>query len=146
MVSTLTVSSTQSDRKLVFSNFNGENFDLDLTGTVQCSVSVYGYAPHSENISEWFKQLTAERKPWQGDMRWSSLETEFEISANCTSLGQVCFEVNLWLNVGAEEESQIKTFIVSELGQLEKIGREANIFSCAPIPLALYRLSRWRRN
>ena len=128
MSDSLTIASTKSDRKLVFSKFDGENFQVSLLGTVTCSVPVYGYAPHSEKVSEWLQTLSKHRTPWDGELRWSSLETEFEILASCSSLGQVNFEVNLWVNAGAEEESQIKTFIVSELGQLEKIGKETNAF------------------
>ena len=128
MSDSLTIASTQSDRKLVFSKFDGQNFYVSLFGTVTCSVPVDGYALHSEKVSEWLQILSKYRTPWDGQLRWSSLETEIEILASCSSLGAVNFEVNLWVNAGAEEETQIKTFIVSELGQLEKLGKEANAF------------------
>ena len=124
----LSICSNQSDRKLIFSDFDGERFKVSLEGVIETSISVYGYAPHSENLSEWFKALGALGKPWENELRWSSLEIEFEISATCSNLGEVCFHIQIWHSAGSNEESKIETYIISELGQLKNIGNEAKKF------------------
>ncbi|MEM7359911.1 MAG: DUF6228 family protein [Pseudomonadota bacterium] len=132
MAKALTISSTQSDRRLVFSDFDGEDFEVTLQGTVTCRTKVYGYSPHSENLKQWLSKLAARKGPWEHELHWSSLESEIELVATCSSLGQVRFEVSFSLDAGKDEESRIDTVICTELGQLAKIGREAERFFTKP--------------
>ncbi|HWQ47119.1 MAG TPA: DUF6228 family protein, partial [Longilinea sp.] len=66
--------------------------------------------------------------PWQGERVWESEELEMKLIATCSHLGQVTFRIILRACFGSEEEWLVQAGIVTELGQLEQIAKEANEF------------------
>lgn len=116
MSESFSINSTHSDRKLAFSEFDGENFIFELKGGISVSVRVYGYAPHTHDLAHWFNEFGNREVPWQGELVWESLEGEFKISATSTSLGQIYITVSLRDLPGAYEESYVQVGIETELG------------------------------
>ena len=121
------IHSTSSSNELVFSSFNQEYFRVELKGNVTGSIEVWAYTDIKALLT-FFQTLAKASKPWKGEQSWASIEEDFSISASCSSLGQVTFEVTLWGFPGDPEEWKIKTGLVSEFGQLPKIGKRAEAF------------------
>jgi hypothetical protein len=57
---------------------------------------------------------------------WQSLEGDFRLSATCTPLGNVVFNVELHGLQGATEEWAVTAGIDYELGQLERLFEESD--------------------
>jgi len=119
------IKSSQSDRELVFSQFDEDYFYVALKGRITGAIKVYGYAPHTHDLLQWFKMLGGNKKPWSNEIAWESLEGELRLSATCSALGEVSIYVALIDQQGADEESRIQTALVTELGQLPNISKSA---------------------
>ena len=125
MSESFSIKSSQSDRELVFSQCDGENFYVALKGRIAGAIRVYAYAPHTHDLLQWFEVLGGNKKPWSNEITWESLEGELRISATCSALGEVSIYVALIDQQGADEESRIQTALVTELGQLPNISKNA---------------------
>ena len=82
----------------------------------------------NNGLNAFFQEIASFKNPWQGTRDWGSLEGEFEISATCTTLGHVIFEVKMAGQIGGTEEWKAQFCLETELGQLETIARNASIF------------------
>lgn len=121
------IHSSSSSRELVFQSRKGEYFQVILKGNVEAALDVYAHTDE-QGLNHLFQELGVYQKPWQGKKEWQSLEGEFSISAECSSLGKVQFLVELRGLQGAPEEWKIQVGLASELGQLEKIAKQAMAF------------------
>ena len=121
------IKSTSSNQELVLSNRDGEYFEARLNGVVTAHVLVYAYTDE-QGLSKLFQELGGMEKPWGGNLSWESLEGEFKISASCSSLGEVQFNILLWGLPGHPEEWRVNLGLVSELGQLQQITKQAKRF------------------
>lgn len=122
------IKSTHSDREVVFTKYDGEDFWVELKGGIETSVKVYGYAPHADDFHQWLELLGEQSQPWPKELVWESLEGEFQIRASSDSLGHVHFQVSLRDLRGSYEESFIQVGLETELGQLGKIASQARMF------------------
>ena len=125
---TFSIKSTSSDREIFFSKYDGEDFFVELRGNVTATIKVYGYAPHTYDLAHWFAELGEQDTSWDEAKLWESLEGEFKISATCSSLGQVHFELSLRILPGADEEAYLQVGLETELGQIENISNGASKF------------------
>lgn len=115
------IHSVNSDRELVFSKNQDGWFDVEIFGsTLQCSRSVW-HDDTYPNADEFFKELASFSKPWQGERIWESIEGDFKLCATCSLTGKVLFSINIRQHTGEDEESNINTGLVIELGQLNNI-------------------------
>ena len=122
------IHSVSSDRELIFRHHLEKYFQVELkSASISLATDVWATAEYYE-LNTFFQQLASFKTPWQGTQSWGSFEREFEISATCTTLGQVIFLVKLSGLSGNAEEWQAQAGLETELGQLEKIARNANIF------------------
>lgn len=121
------IKSTSSTQELTLSNRDGEYFEARLTGIVAAHVRVYAYTDE-QGLSKLFQELGAMEKPWEGNLSWESLESEFKLSVSCSSLGEVQFNISLWCLPGHPEEWRVNLGLVSELGQLQSISNQAKRF------------------
>jgi len=64
--------------------------------------------------------LGKQGRPWNGVREWQSIEGDFKLSATCTALGNVAFNVELHGLQGATEEWAVTAGIDYELGELER--------------------------
>lgn len=65
-------------------------------------------------------------RPWTGAREWQSIEGDFKLSATCTALGNVVFNVELHGLQGATEEWAVTAGIDYELGELERLFQGAD--------------------
>ena len=129
MTDTFSIKSSQTDRELVF--FNSESsdyFSVKLLGSVITDLRVYAYSPHQNDLESWFTELSNQSGPWKNTLSWRSLEGEFEISATCSNLGGVSFDITLDMERLTGEDTIIKTSISTELGVLKSLGSKARGF------------------
>lgn len=122
------IHSVSSDRELIFSNRNGEFFNIELKSIEVSGVRKVWTHDDANTFNNFFKELAGFEKPWQGNLDIQSLEGEFEISVSCTNLGNVIFSITLSSGFVDREEWYLKADLDTELGQLEKIAKNADIF------------------
>ena len=121
------INSTLSSNELVFSSLKNEYFQVELKGEVTGSIRVWAYTDIKE-LRGFFRALAKAKKPWEGKQSWVSIEEEFSISVTCSPLGKIVFKVSLWDSPGDPEEWKIQSGLVSEFGQLQRIGERAETF------------------
>jgi hypothetical protein len=122
------IHSVDSDRELVFRAHKDEYFDIELKGSgLSAMVGVWEYEAVN-GLNTLFQELASFKTPWQGVRTWESLEGELSLSAMCSTLGQVTFLVKLSHLTGSPEDWRVEAGLVTELGQLEKIAKDANTF------------------
>jgi len=122
------IRSVSSSRELVFSSHKDEYFHVELKGIeVSASTDVWTNA-NSNGFNAFFQEIASFKNPWKGERTCASYEGEFEISAICTTLGHVIFQVKLAGQIGGLEEWKAQVGLDTELEQLEKIAQNANIF------------------
>ncbi len=127
-VESFSIKSNASDRELVFLAARKDHFIVELNGIdVRATVKVYAYSPHMSGIAELFCQLAAQSLPWSDAISWESLEREFSISAACSSLGVISFQVRI-LHLGRSEEWSLVATLTTELGQLPELAAAAARF------------------
>lgn len=120
----IVIQSNTSDRILTLSNRRDEWFTATLSGNPQVAIDVSTYADEF-GLLDYFRKLGRYRKAWEGEIVWSSLENDFQLSAFCSSLGQVTFILNLSGFPGGEEEWSVTVGISTELGQLTAMAKQA---------------------
>ena len=122
------IHSTSSDRQLEFSNLRGELFTVVLNSSqlyVAKDISTY---TDEFGLLRLFQDLAAQDRPWLAPFSWGSLEGDFKISATCTPLGVVTFQIHLIDQTGAAEMMDLSFSVSSELGQLPRIANAAKSF------------------
>ncbi|BCY19205.1 MAG: hypothetical protein GYA12_07230 [Chloroflexi bacterium] len=119
------IHSASSDRQLIFSNFNGEKFQVEIHGSGLNSTKSIWHDEHYSGLDEFFKYLAQSTSPWANEQKWESLEGDFSITAACSRTGAVTFTIGILHMAGNEEEARIRVGLLTELGQLETIARDA---------------------
>ena len=124
------IHSVNSDREVIFSSFQNEQFQVEFKGSgITALIGVWvGGKDYFQSLSDFFQELAALTNPWKGSKDWESLEGELSLSVTCATLGQVSFLVEIRYREGGPEAWLVQGSIVTELGQLEKIAREAKVF------------------
>jgi Family of unknown function (DUF6228) len=124
------IHSVNSDRELIFSSYQDEQFQIELKGSdISALTGVWvGGKLYSQSLSAFLQELASFTKPWKGSQDWESLEGELSLSVTCATLGQVTFLVEIRCGAGGPEALLVQAGIMTELGQLEKIARDAKLF------------------
>jgi hypothetical protein len=124
------IHSVNSNRELIFRSYQAEQFQIELKGSgISASTRVWiGGKLYAQSLSAFLKELASFTKPWKGSQDWESLESELSFSVTCATLGHVTFGVEIRYETGGPEALLVQAGIVTELGQLEKIAREAKLF------------------
>lgn len=122
------IRSNSSDRELLFSNLEGDYFQVNLKGIqVSARTTVFAYTD-ARSLKNLFQELGKFDRPWNNTKEWGSLEGEFNISATCNALGHVLFRVEIRILPGDPEESCVKTGITTELEKLVSLAKDAEDF------------------
>jgi len=119
------IHSVSSDRELVLSDFTGDYFQVEIHGLGLNSKTTIWHDDHYSGLCEFFKDLAQSTKPWDDERKWESLEGDFSITAVCSRTGSVTFTIGIFHLAGNEEEFRIRAGLLTELGQLETIARDA---------------------
>jgi hypothetical protein len=124
MTDSIVIASVKSPLTLTISEIKGESFYVSIDSPfLSASRGVYSY-PDPKGISNLLQEIASNEKPWEGEVIWESLEGEFRLGALCSSLGSVTFAIRL-RQFSGEEDWNVETELVSELGQLPKIATDA---------------------
>jgi hypothetical protein len=126
------ISSNVSARKIVFSDRWGDGFFVELLGHgLNASMKVSAYTD-AFGLLRWLERLAECHTPWEGEDDWQTLEGEFRMSARCSVLGNVLFQVHLWGLPGAPEEWRVSAGVESDLGSLPRLAEAARRFFSGP--------------
>lgn len=90
------------------------------------SAKVYAFEPYN-NLSQFFNDLAAHWRGWNGEKQWSSLEGEFTLKCESDSCGHVFMEVVLKSGL-YEDDWSVQTGISIDAGQLEEIAANVKQF------------------
>src|SRR5690606_41495342 len=125
------IRSSETEATLLFSGIRGDYFTVVLSGPVNASRDVWAYTD-SHGLADLFAWMASQSKPWNGSEGWESIEGGLKISASCTMLGAVTFDIEM-KHLGIAEEWRGFTQIQSGIGQVPSIATEArSAFGPAP--------------
>lgn len=126
-----TIHSVNSEKELIFSSYENEYFRVELKGAdVYACTDVWdgGELALVEGLGPFLNQVSQAGQPWAGEQKWTSLDHELSLCVTCSKTGQVTFQVELDPHPGNRESWFVKANIVTELGQLAKIAKDAELF------------------
>ena len=122
------IHSVNSDRELSLQYLKEEYLAVEIKGSGLSAMSGVWMYTDANGLNAFFQELSEFKQPWQGTRTWESLEGDLSLSATCATLGQVTFMVKLRHFIGSPEDWRIEAALVTELGQLEKIAKDAKAF------------------
>ncbi|WP_370663419.1 DUF6228 family protein [Massilia rhizosphaerae] len=118
----INIRSCSSNRELRISCASGSYLLAELVGfPVSAKVEVWVETGDAPGLQAFLADLGKQDGPWRGTREWQSIEGDFKLSATCTALGNVVFNVELHGLQGATEEWTVTAGIDCELGQLERL-------------------------
>jgi hypothetical protein len=118
----INIRSCSSNRELRISCESDSNLLAELVGfPVSAKVEVWVENGDAAGLQAFLADLGKQGRPWNGAREWQSIEGDFKLSATCTALGNVVFNVELHGLQGAAEEWAVTAGIDYELGQLERV-------------------------
>jgi len=123
----ISIKSNSSDRELRFLSRKGDYIYIELIGNPSLSHSAYTYTD-MDRLAKLFEEFAIIDKPWSGKKTWASIEGDFAMEITCSSLGHVQFEFRFRQKQGSDEESTTKVGLVTELGNLPQISKQAKGF------------------
>jgi len=128
---TLTIKSVNSSSRLLVSNIRTEYFTASVfCDGLSATADVCTYTD-AHGLPNFFERLSQFDKAWSETEHWENIEGNFQLSAECSSLGAVTF--GLKLRPDNSQEWSAAIFISTEFGQLKEVARIArNIFGPSP--------------
>ena len=81
--------------------------------------------PYGKSLAEFFNELSANWKGWEGDKSWASMEGEFKIEATTNRTGHVVIKVTTNQNNYAWH---VIAELAIEAGQLESAAKHLRVF------------------
>lgn len=117
----INIRSCSSNRELRISCASDSYLLAELVGSpVSAKVEVWVETGDAAGLQAFLADLGKQGRPWSGVREWQSIEGDFKLSATCTALGNVVFNVELHGLQGATEEWAVTAGIDYELGELER--------------------------
>lgn len=121
----INIRSCSSNRELNISCPSESCLLVELVGfPVAAKVEVWAETDDAAGLQAFLADLGRQDRPWRDTRKWQSIEGDFNLSATCTALGNVVFDVELHGLQGAPEEWAVTAGIEYELGQLERLFQE----------------------
>jgi len=121
------IKSSDSDLELILSDIQGDYFKARIASDHINSVrEVYAYTD-AYGLADMMESLASHEKGWPDIRLWETIEGEFKISAKCSKLGKVTFEIE-FSHFGYAEEWLVKTKLNTELGQLPRLAKSTRAF------------------
>ena len=118
----ISIRSCSSNRELKI-NFADEScLQIELVGfPVSAQLEVWTETDDAIDFQNFLANLGKQNSAWQGKQTWQSLEGDFTLSASCSALGNVVFDVELRGLQGSTEAWNITAGIDYELGRLAQL-------------------------
>ena len=121
----ITIRSCTSNRELRIRHARDSYLLVELAGfPVSASVEVWVETGDAAGLQAFLADLGKQERPWNGMREWQSIEDDFKLSATCTALGNVVFNVQMRGLQGAPEEWVVTAGIDYELGRLEHLSSD----------------------
>jgi len=89
------------------------------------------YANMSEHFVTFFEKMANDWKGWEGEKTAESLEHDFQLSANCDSLGHVSLKVIL-RQTSVPNGWRLEAALMLEAGQLDSVADQVHRFWTYP--------------
>lgn len=121
------IDSSVSANSLRFTHPEHDYFIVHSSGVACASVRVCTYTDE-KGLLNFINELAAFNKPWKSARKWESIESQFSLSAICSSVGEVCFSFQLKGMLGHPEEWQLRSSILVDFGQLPHLATQADRF------------------
>lgn len=122
----LTIRSSNSNRSLRIEAATDSYLTAVLESHVLLGVvEVWAETGDVASLAQFFGELGSLDAPWSGSRSWVSLESDLELSATCTSLGAVTFQIGMRGLPGSSEEWRLEAGLETEFGQLARLATEA---------------------
>ena len=112
---------------MIFSNRNGDYFDVELIGdAVTAKKQIWGYT-YTEFLGGLFESIARDWKGWDGERDWASIEGDLTISASSDKLGHIRLDVAV-RNNDFENDWKLDAPIYLDAGGLDRIASEVKRF------------------
>ena len=103
-----------------------EYFRVTIRGhELSASSQVYAFEPRGCGLVQFFEDLAASWRGWEGEKRWTSLEGELSLICTSDWLGHIAIEVTLY-NIWS-----VRNVFHFDAGQLEQIASDVKKFFAA---------------
>lgn len=122
------IHSVSSDRNVRFFDRRGDEFIVELEGRGVAATQWVSAFTDADGLACWMEDLASSGTAWKGTKSWSTLEGEFQITATCSALGAVNFNVTLSGLPGHSEQWRVSAGVDSELGLLPSLAEQARQF------------------
>lgn len=91
----VTIKSSESSYRLIFSNKIGENFDVRYKGqAIEVARTVWAYEDFPYLVG-FFQKIATNWKGWDKSIEWQSVEGEFTLSATSDRLGHALITIGM---------------------------------------------------
>jgi hypothetical protein len=118
----INIRSCSSNRELRITYASDLYLVVELIGfPVSAKAEVWVETGDAAGLQAFLADLGRQGRPWNGARKWGSIEGDFKLSATCSALGNVVFNVEMRGLQGATEEWAVTAGIDYELGQLERL-------------------------
>jgi hypothetical protein len=85
------------------------------SSNLSASAQVYAWEPRADGLEQFFEDLAANWRGWDGEKKWTSLEGELSLVCTSDSLGHIAIEVTLY------DGWSVRDVFYVDAGQLEQI-------------------------
>lgn len=121
------IKSSSGGRSLKFSERNGDYFRVDLEGDeITATKGIWGYTD-SVYLVQLFECIAANWKGWDGEKKWSSIESDLMLTATSDNLGHITLEVAIFKN-HPDNDWNISAPVHLDAGSLDKIAKDVATF------------------
>jgi hypothetical protein len=89
---------------------------------LSASIQVYAWNPFGSRLEQFFEDVAANWRGWDGEKKWTSLEGELSLVCTSDSLGHIAIEVTLY------DGWSVRHVFYVDAGQLEQLASDIKNF------------------
>ena len=124
---TVVIKSSSGGRSLRFSERSGDHYRVSLDGDeVTATTTVWGYTD-SDFLVQLFSSIAANWKGWEGEKKWSSIESDLLLVASSDNLGHITLEVSICGN-HPDNDWSMSAPVHLDAGGLDKVASDVAAF------------------
>ena len=128
---TLTLNSVNSSSRLLVSNVRSESFTASVFCEGFSAIARVCTYTDAHGLPNFLERLSRFDKAWSQTEHWENIEGNFQLFADCSSLGSVRF--GLKLRPDNSQEWSATVYFDTEFGQLRQIALDARkVFGPSP--------------
>jgi hypothetical protein len=89
---------------------------------LSASIQVYAWNPFGSGLEQFFEDIAASWRGWDGEKKWTSLEGELSLVCTTDKLGHIAIEATLY------DGWNVRNVFYVEAGQLEQLALDIRKF------------------